>query len=128
MKTMILDKGLNKELCAGLGSLEFQCKCLRDSCHFSIINEELIDKYEKLRVKIARPLDINSGFRCQAHNLDEKVKGRPKSRHTKGMAIDISTRQMSDEEKSKFIKLCNEIFPFVLVYETFVHVDVDKRV
>ena len=46
-------------------------------------------------------VNINSGYRCAAHNASPKVGGSPSSHHVKGMAADIRIQGITPEEVAK---------------------------
>ena len=72
-----------------------------------------------------RPLEINSGFRCEQHNKD--VGGRRSSTHLIGIAADISIIGISSELRWRMMQWIMILgFTGVGVYDTFVHVDLRK--
>ena len=109
----------SRNLTLGLSVKEFQCKCDRDSCHYTMVASSLLTSYWKVRYAMKMRLHINSGFRCQAHNEEEG--GSDTSSHTTGHAIDISTENSFEEETRKLIELAVEHFDFVKVYPKFIH-------
>ena len=119
--TKLLKKSAEDNLSAHLSHNEFRCKCSRTECHFTLVDEHLINCFEKLRARWEKPILVNSGFRCQAHN--KATNGSvPNSRHTTGEAIDL--RKPSDPEQAKlFQQLCKDIFPHIIPYKGFVHCD-----
>src|SRR5262245_11553770 len=66
---------------------EFVCKhCGKEDMQFGFML-----RLDRLRMSIARPLMISSGYRCPAHNLavsDSGISGP----HTTGQAADITIR------------------------------------
>ena len=68
---------------------EFACKGKKCCGHAAPINFELVERLQKLRDVVGRPLRINSGFRCPVHN--KAVGGASKSMHMLGLAADIAT-------------------------------------
>lgn len=64
---------------------EFKCKC--GGNHEIKIDEELINKLERLRGVFGGKIVITSGYRCPAHSV--AVGGYGGDRHTKGQAADI---------------------------------------
>ncbi len=98
---------------------EFECKC---GCGFNNINEDFVDMLDNARFFTKTPFKINCGVRCEKHN--KEVGGVKDSAHCKGLAVDISVR----DDKSRFIivsALLKVGFSRVLMYDTFVHVDMD---
>lgn len=88
MNFQYLLKGEDKQLCTGLLHSEVWCKCKYASCRATPIHKDMIDCYERLRIKLNVPLKINSGHRCAQHNYDSG--GSPKSFHQSFLAIDIA--------------------------------------
>jgi len=123
---LIMHKEIDRELCFGLKLSEFRCKCDEDSCKSVIVNPKLLRAYEKFRKAVAKPVTINSGFRCFIHN--KRVGGAALSRHTAGDAIDISYRSFKDlftpDEVREMLLAAG--FTFIKYYqaECFFHADV----
>lgn len=80
---MITSKLLAESLSPHFSRHEFKCKC----CRACPIDSKLINALEALRGALGVPIHINSGYRCQAHNLE--VGGKRDSRHLVGQAADI---------------------------------------
>lgn len=116
-------KDSEDELCFGLSAKEVKCHCSDPSCDHTIICHPLIKAYEELRTVWAKPIYINSGYRCQKHN--EEVGGVAGSSHVKGLALDLSVGGMHDLDRQRFINLCKTIFSFVKEYPTWIHVQVN---
>ena len=100
---------------------EFKCRCDYERCHYTLIDGRLVFAWNQLRNEFAAPLRINSGFRCQWHNLD--VGGIDDSRHTVGSALDISSKALPAEKKIRLLRIAKKYFPFVIEYPEFIHVD-----
>ena len=119
----VISKNAIIRLCYGLTSREIQCGCVNDFCTATLISEELIQAYEKFRLKIGIQLNVNSGYRCPAHN--KAVGGKPLSQHQVGKAIDISLNTLKDFSREHIEKLAKEAgFSFIKFYKSFVHLDV----
>ena len=73
------------------------------------------------------PLQINSGYRCQSHNISKGVGGSEKSKHTMGSAIDISYEDLTVSETLKLIKEAKKHFAVVINYppKQFIHCHVE---
>ena len=84
---LIIEKNSKKYLSYKLHSDEFKCKCNYTECRATIICSLLSDAWWILRRELNVPLIVNSGYRCQRHNMD--IGGSELSRHTCGQAIDI---------------------------------------
>ena len=99
---------------------EFVCHCCgRGEDEMS---PDLLTALQTARYVADVPFKINSGFRCPAHNA--AVGGVPDSAHTLGMAADVAT----PSSLTRWAVLHSVFGRFVRlgVYQTFVHVDVDK--
>lgn len=64
---------------------EFECK---DGNHEVKVHLELIEKLQKLRDLVGKPIKINSGYRTKEYNA--KIGGSPKSQHVEGTAVDLA--------------------------------------
>lgn len=64
---------------------EFRCKC---GCGRVNIASGLVFLLDMMRARMDSPLIINSGYRCQEHNV--AVGGAKNSRHTRGLAVDVA--------------------------------------
>lgn len=79
----------------------------------------LLQKLQQLREALEMPITITSGFRCNHHNTH--VGGSKQSWHTLGRACDIKVRGVDVEALAT---LAREVFSGVIVYKSWVHVDV----
>jgi zinc D-Ala-D-Ala carboxypeptidase len=85
------------------------------------IDAKALDMLEALRIKLGKPLIVNSAYRSPEHN--RAVKGATRSKHMEGTAFDIS---MSNHDPETFIKAAREVgFRGIGTYprSNFVHVD-----
>lgn len=103
---------------------EFSCKC---SCGFDDVSPELIYLLESIREEYGKPMHINSGCRCIAHNIAEGGMNKPEegrvSAHTRGTAADI--RVSGGADRRKLVDLGVMLFASGIgVARTFVHFDV----
>tara|TARA_R100000458_G_C8224201_1_gene207696 strand:- start:245 stop:616 length:372 start_codon:yes stop_codon:yes gene_type:complete len=101
---------------------EIMCKC---GCGNIFIQDQAIDKLQKLRDILQIPLIINSAARCPIHNA--KVGGAPKSQHraTKSRpstAFDISLQGVNKQDLIGAAKLAG-FKGLGINYNSFVHVD-----
>lgn len=110
-------KGKDEKLSEHFSSSEFDCKCMRDDCNVTYIDSSLISFLEAKRALWRKPIKIHSGFRCTHHN--QRVGGKPGSRHLIGMAADISVDGMT---MNKIASDCRDAGGLG-IYKTFVHVD-----
>lgn len=95
---------------------EFEC---RDGCQMpSEVRANIVALVENVldpvRERLAKPIIVNSGYRCPKRNL--KVGGVKNSQHMKGEAADIRPREVGKiiEQLGKFDQL--------IYYPGFVHV------
>jgi len=68
---------------------EFACPC----CNRVMLHPLLLEKLEKLRKIIERPIHITSGYRCFEYN--QKVGGVANSYHLIGLAADIKVKDIN---------------------------------
>lgn len=96
---------------------EFACRC---GCGTAFtISPELITALEAIRNAVGVPLPIDSGFRCQAHNV--AVGGGPE--HPAGKAADIFA---DDSLKYRLVDAAYGVkVERIGVGQTFVHIGVD---
>ena len=97
---------------------EFACPC----CKRVMLHPLLLEKLEKLRKIMERPIHITSGYRCFAYN--RKVGGVANSYHLIGLAADI---RVKDINLMEFLAYAEEIdFSGIGFYEkkNFLHLDV----
>lgn len=102
---------------------EFCCKG-NGCCSVVNIDEKLVDYLQKIRTHFKKPVTINSAYRCATHN--KNVGGASSSYHTKGMAADISVKDVAPAEVAKYAESIGVLG--IGLYETdkdgyFVHID-----
>lgn len=99
---------------------EFSCKC---GCGYVYKNDALLAALEDVRQHFGgRPVIINSGCRCRAHNRE--VGGKENSRHLYGEAADIVVKGVSPAEVANY---CDSVIGDrggVGRYLSFTHIDV----
>lgn len=106
-------------------STEMDCKCKRADCTVTVIDPELIEKLQRLRSSLGRPIIINSGYRCEAHN--KAIGGSPTSQHLLGKAADIRLREPLARVKDMLMKEVEKLFTGIGIYSTFIHVDIRNK-
>lgn len=100
------------------------------SCHGSgccstvLIDPKLVEILQKIRDHFGKPVYINSGYRCAKHN--KAVGGVSGSYHLKGMAADITVKDVAPAEVAKYAESIGVLG--IGLYESnksgyFVHVD-----
>ena len=97
---------------------EFACPC----CRRIMLHPLLLEKLEKLRKIIEKPMYITSGYRCFEYN--RKVGGVANSYHCIGLAADIKVKDINLIE---LLGYAEEIdFAGIGLYEkkNFLHLDV----
>ena len=97
---------------------EFACPC----CQKVMLHPKLLEKLEKLREIIEKPIHITSGYRCFSYN--RKVGGVANSYHLIGLAADIKVTEIN---LIKLLGYAEEIgFAGIGFYEKkhFLHLDV----
>jgi uncharacterized protein YcbK (DUF882 family) len=123
MPTNQYEKGTEVKLSEHFVSTEFDCHCKNKACTSTLIDTDLINKLEELRVKWGQPIHIISGYRCSAHNA--KVGGKVGSYHLVGKAADIDTSTLQDVLGLDNIVLDCQVFDGLGVNykQNFAHVD-----
>ena len=101
---------------------EFSCKC---GCGFNIIDQRIINMAQTIRDALGVPVKVNSGCRCDKHNA--KVGGVKGSKHTKGLAADLScslgAAKMFDTVKALHAQGKLQDLDYCIKYKTFIHID-----
>ena len=101
---------------------EFSCKC---GCGFNIIDQRIIDMAQTIRDALGVPVKVNSGCRCDKHNA--KVGGVKGSKHTKGLAADLScslgAQKMFDTVKKLHSEGKLPQLDYCIKYKSFIHID-----
>lgn len=98
---------------------EFTCKC---GCGFNNMEFQIIKMLDDARDFAQIPFKINCGCRCEKHN--KEVGGVEKSSHCDGLAVDISA--LSGAYKYMIVgSLFIVGFKRILIYDSFIHVDID---
>lgn len=103
---------------------EFEC---RDGCQMpSEVRANIVALVEHVldpvRERLAKPIIVNSGYRCPKRNL--AVGGVKNSQHMKGEAADI---RCADNEALKRIIKEQGVFDQMIVYPTFIHVSYKRN-
>lgn len=76
---------------------EFECRCgCRMPTPVRARVHTLCVALERLRAELGRPVRVNSGYRCPAHN--RAVGGARASQHVLGCAVDLSVAGMTGAE------------------------------
>lgn len=100
---------------------EFKCKC--GKCSPILVDEALVAWLQKIRDHFGKSVNINSGYRCEAHNASPQVGGSKGSHHVKGKAADIRVEGITPEEVAKYAESIG--IQRIGLYDTFVHIGSD---
>lgn len=96
---------------------EMACPC----CGVWQAHPLLVWCLEELRARIGRPLIVNSGYRCPAHNAT--VGGHGESLHMSGRAADVRAAGMTGDE----LLAAAQGIPYIVgfgVGRRYLHVDI----
>lgn len=115
------------DVSANFNYSEFQCRC---GCplplHAKIAIRCLVKQLEVVRAAIGRPIIVNSGYRCEAHNY--RVGGAIGSLHLAAMAADIRVNALTPRQLGDVIKSLRNSGRIasggLSVYNSFVHYDI----
>jgi uncharacterized protein YcbK (DUF882 family) len=98
---------------------EFACKC---GCGFATVDVELLEVLEEARAFFNQPIIINSACRCISHN--HEIGGRPKSKHTQGIACDIVVKNVEPNVVQRYFLGKYSSRYGIGSYKTFTHIDI----
>lgn len=116
-------KGENKPLSAHFSTKEFSCQCSNQDCLNQMVEQQLIDKLEQIRIELGQPIKINSGFRCAKHQQELRKGGAEtavgKSTHELGQAADISCPIPIDD----LVKCAAKYFLAIGTASHWIHID-----
>lgn len=104
---------------------EFTCRCNFPDCSKQRISKSLITKLDMVRIDIAQPLIVTSGFRCVKYQAFLRAAGvnsvvAKKSTHELGDAADIVPQ---DGNVDGFESVCSKQFDSIGIAKNFLHVD-----
>lgn len=110
---------------------EFACRCCGELPPFARENIEALVRnvLDPVREKLGKPIQVNSGYRCEKHNKD--VGGVRNSQHMKGEAADIAPAGFKSSsvpefkaelERLKQLIIENGKYDQLITYPTFLHV------
>lgn len=103
---------------------EFRCPCGQCNGFPVEPSTELVTALQRMRVRLARPMTITSGVRCEAHNA--AVGGVAGSEHTRGEAADLAAT--TSRERYELVKAAIEVgVKRVGVAKGFVHVGTGRE-
>lgn len=96
---------------------EFEC---HDGNHEVKVDPELVEKLQKLRDTVGKPIIINSAYRTPEYN--KQIGGVGGSQHIEGKAADIRINGYTPKQVRDLAKKIG--FRGIGIYPTFTHVDV----
>ena len=103
---------------------EVECKC---GCGMAHVSQSLIDRLNTVRILTDKPLILNSVCRCVEHN--KNIKGSITSSHISTDDVESCAADISCKDAYYRFRLLQALFHVgfkrILVYETFIHVDLD---
>jgi len=111
-------KGVRTKLSDNFSSTEFDCNCHDPECQWTYIDVDHVEKLQKIRTELKKPIHINSAYRCPKHNED--IGSASNSRHVAGDATDIVISGLTSDEVAD---MCEDKFDGLGRYNTFTHVD-----
>lgn len=105
---------------------EFRCPC--SHCTEIVVEQELVDKLEAMRLTLGVPMFITSAYRCAAYQDDLRARGfetaKGISQHQLGRAADVMTKLHSGPQLEQVADEAG--FDAIGVGKRFVHVDLRK--
>lgn len=118
IKAYISDEQANLKITEHFKVKEFACK---DGSPIVFVDEYLAVLLEILRKTIKKPVIITSGYRTPEHN--KKVGGAKNSFHMRGMAADITVKDMTPKDVAKELDKLAPNSCGIIVYKSWVHFD-----
>lgn len=116
-------KGSKKQLRKNFNQSELDCRC--NTCTETLLDDEMLDRLQKLRDLIGKPIIITSSYRCPVGNA--RAGGVANSNHKQGIATDLYVAGMLPSEVAKHAEKAG--FREILCYypqKAFVHVGTRK--
>jgi uncharacterized protein YcbK (DUF882 family) len=89
------------------------------------VDYELVHKLTLLRRYFNKPVLINSGIRCVAHNID--IGSNMRSQHLKGKAADIVVKGIDATEVQSYLMKRYPETHGIGSYKNFTHFDVREK-
>lgn len=94
-------------------------------CDKVLIDSELIEVLEDVRVHFNAPVIITSGYRTPEYNA--KIGGAKNSQHTKGAAADIRVKGVPADQVQQYLKRKYRDKYGIGSYWTFTHIDTREK-
>nr|DAI37245.1 MAG TPA: peptidase [Microviridae sp.]DAW67629.1 MAG TPA: peptidase [Microviridae sp.] len=118
IKAYVLDEQADVKITKYFKVKEFACK---DGSPIVFVDEYLAILLDILRETIKKPVIVTSGYRTPEHN--KKVGGAKYSYHMRGMAADITVKDMTPKEVAKELDKLAPNSCGIIVYKSWVHFD-----
>jgi len=88
-----------------------------------LMDKKILDMLDEVREIYGKPITINSGYRTLRHNAS--AKGKTKSSHLKGLAVDIACSTSRD--RYNLLEALKSVgFNRIGIAKSFIHVDIDS--
>ena len=89
-------------------------------------NAKVLEIAERVAFDMGRQLTTNSAFRTK--EINDRSGGSPPSKHLEGLAMDIRTMEMTNDEKVEFVRLCASYGALAFgFYNRFIHFDIHSK-
>ena len=89
-------------------------------------NAKVLEIAERVAFDMGRQLTTNSAFRTK--EINDRCGGSPRSKHLEGLAMDIRTMEMTNDEKVEFVRLCASYGALAFgFYNRFIHFDIHSK-
>ena len=89
-------------------------------------NAKVLEIAERVAFDMGRQLTVTSAFRTP--ELNRRCGGAPGSKHLQGLAMDIRTMEMTNDEKVEFVRLCATYGALAFgFYNRFIHFDIHSK-
>lgn len=124
MSQVFWKKGEIFNLSPHFSTKEFSCHCSFPDCVDQMIEQDLIDRLEKIRIDAGQPISIDSGFRCTEYQqylakTHASTVVAQKSQHELGAACDAKCPLPYDD----YLKIAEKYFTSIGLGKTFLHLD-----
>ena len=111
------------DLTRNFSKREFACKCGDCQCDGSGMSKDFVNRLQRTRDRYGKPISVNSGVRCTAHNKDEG--GKPDSEHLDGEGGDIGAK--TSRERYELLPLLMKEFNRIgISKDGFFHLGISK--
>lgn len=120
-----LQRGAGEQLSLHINQREVDCKCAHPECTFTLLDTDLIDALETLRLVVGY-LSFDDVYRCPRHNA-ETPGSAPSGQHPLGTAADIKTALSPADTADAAEKVPAFANGGIGRYSHFTHVDVRGR-